>query len=173
LEYAEQSGIATETLSHTAFADRAQFDRAMHEALVKHGAEMLCMAGFMRLLSPWFTETWHNKLINIHPSLLPAFKGLDAQQQALDAGATTAGCTVHFVRPEMDSGPIIVQASVPVLPEDDAASLSARILEQEHRIYPLALKWIAEGKVQVKGEKTVYADVKGDVESNMIIPAKA
>ncbi|MGH6620818.1 MAG: phosphoribosylglycinamide formyltransferase, partial [Alphaproteobacteria bacterium] len=122
------------------------------------GVGFVCLAGFMRILSGDFVERWRDRLINIHPSLLPAFKGLDTHQRAIDAGVTITGCTVHFVRPAMDDGPIIVQAAVPVLPGDDADSLAARILESEHAIYPLALRLIAEGRVRVTGETTVRGD---------------
>jgi phosphoribosylglycinamide formyltransferase-1 len=112
----------------------------------------------MRILSEGFVERWRDRLINIHPSLLPAFKGLDTHQRAIDAGVTITGCTVHFVRPAMDDGPIIAQAAVPVLPGDDAERLAARILESEHVIYPLALRLVAEGKVAVEGERAVRRD---------------
>jgi phosphoribosylglycinamide formyltransferase-1 len=152
LERAKAAGVATRVIDHKAFADRAAFDAALDSALRQAGCEFVCLAGFMRILTADFTERWRDRLINIHPALLPAFRGLGAQAQALAAGARIAGCTVHFVRPEMDAGPIIVQGAVPVLEGDDEARLSARILELEHRIYPLALRLIAEGRVTVKGE---------------------
>jgi phosphoribosylglycinamide formyltransferase 1 len=153
---AKAAEIPTFVVSHKAFADRISFDQAMHDIIVANGAEFVCLAGFMRLITPWFIEAWHNRLVNIHPSLLPSFKGLHAQQQALDAGVTIAGCTVHFVRPEMDSGPIIIQAAVPVMPDDNAETLAARILTQEHQIYPAALRMIAEEKVRVENERVVF-----------------
>jgi phosphoribosylglycinamide formyltransferase-1 len=116
--------------------------------LEKHGVGLVAMAGFLRIQSPWFPEHWANRLINIHPSLLPSFKGLHVQQQAIDAGARVSGCTVHFVTPELDAGPIIAQAAVPVLAGDTADSLATRILRQEHRLYPLVVRWFAEGRIR-------------------------
>jgi phosphoribosylglycinamide formyltransferase-1 len=148
LERAREAGIATEVVEHRPFGkDRATFDRAMHAVLERHRIEIVCLAGFLRLLTPWFVERWSGRLINIHPSLLPAFKGLDTHARALAAGATQHGATVHFVVPELDSGPIIAQESVPVLPGDTEETLAARVLAVEHRIYPLALKRVAQGDV--------------------------
>jgi len=160
LTRAEKAGIPTAVVNHKAYADRASFDEAVDAALRKAGAELVCLAGFMRILSEKFVEGWRDRLINIHPSLLPAFKGLDTHQRAIDAGVRITGCTVHFVRPAMDDGPIIVQAAVPVLQNDDAETLAARILDAEHVIYPLALRLVADGTVTVKGEKTVFSDEK-------------
>lgn len=145
LERAKKAGIPTHIISHKDYSTREDFDCAMDKVLTESDIALVCMAGFMRLLTPWFVERWHNRLINIHPSLLPSFKGLHAQQQALDAGVTIAGCTVHFVRPEMDSGPIIIQGSVEVLPDDTADTLTTRILTVEHQCYPQAIKMIADG----------------------------
>ena len=158
LKRAADAGIPTAVIDHKAYRSRAAFDAAVDEALRAAGVGFVCLAGFMRILSGDFVERWRDRLINIHPSLLPAFKGLDTHQRAIDAGVTITGCTVHFVRPAMDDGPIIVQAAVPVLPGDDADSLAARILESEHAIYPLALRLIAEGRVRVTGETTVRRD---------------
>ncbi|MEE8515704.1 MAG: phosphoribosylglycinamide formyltransferase [Alphaproteobacteria bacterium] len=152
LERAKSAGCATTVIEHGDFPDRRAFDEAMGAALEDAGVELVCLAGFMRILSDAFVERWRDRIINIHPSLLPAFKGLEAQAQALAAGVRISGCTVHFVRPVMDSGPIIVQAAVPVLAGDDAETLAARVLEAEHRIYPLALSLIAEGRVRIEGE---------------------
>jgi phosphoribosylglycinamide formyltransferase-1 len=146
---ATAAGLATEVVDHKRFAERAAFDAALDRALRAHRVELVCLAGFMRLLTRGFVEAWTDRMINIHPSLLLAFKGLDTHARALAAGVRFAGCTVHFVRPEMDEGPIIVQAAVPVLPDDDAAKLAARVLEAEHRCYPLAVRWIAEGRARV------------------------
>jgi phosphoribosylglycinamide formyltransferase-1 len=157
LARARAAGVATQVVDHRDFPDRAIFDGALNVALSDAGCEIVCLAGFMRLLTPRFTENWSDRLINIHPSLLPAFKGLDAQAQALAAGVRISGCTVHFVRPEMDAGPIIVQGAVPVLEGDDTASLGARILEVEHRIYPLALRLMGEGRVSVAGDVVTIA----------------
>jgi phosphoribosylglycinamide formyltransferase-1 len=147
LAIAKEAGIAATTIPHKNFSDRESFDRAVSAELEKHGVELVALAGFMRIQSPWFPERWVGRLINIHPSLLPAFKGLSGQRQALDAGVRLSGCTVHFVTPELDSGPIIAQAAVPVLAGDSEATLSARILRQEHRLYPLVVRWFAESRV--------------------------
>ncbi len=136
-------------IAHKPFASRGDFEAAVTEALHEAGCGLICLAGFMRLLTGPFVEAWWDRLINIHPSLLPAFPGLHTHERVLDCGARFSGCTVHFVRAAMDDGPIIVQAAVPVLADDDAARLAARILVQEHRIYPLAVKLIAEGRVRV------------------------
>ena len=147
---AKASGIATEIVDHIQFGkDRAAFEHALQAVLDKHRIELVCLAGFMRLLTPWFVGQWQGRLLNIHPALLPAFKGLDTHQRAIDAGAKVHGATVHFVVPEMDSGPIIAQGAVPVHGEDTEPALAARVLTVEHRIYPLALKLVAEGRVRV------------------------
>jgi phosphoribosylglycinamide formyltransferase 1 len=132
--------------------DRAEFAEEADLLLRRHQVDLVCLAGFMRLLDARFVEAWRDRMVNIHPSLLPAFPGLHAQRQALDAGVRFSGCTVHFVRPETDAGPIIAQAVVPVHPDDDAASLAARILAAEHRLYPSAVRLIAEGRVSVVGD---------------------
>lgn len=153
LERAEKAGIATQVINHKDFDSREAFDDAMHAALTAAEVRFVCLAGFMRLLSAPFVERWTDRLINIHPSLLPAFKGLDIHQRVLDAGVRFTGCTVHFVSAELDDGPIIVQAAVPVLVDDDAHTLAARVLNAEHKCYPLTLKLIAEGRVRVQGQR--------------------
>ena len=157
LERAAQAGIPTQVLNPKNFTDREAFDAAMSETIEAAGAEFVCLAGFMRLLSDGFVRTWRDKLINIHPSLLPAYKGLHVHERVIEEGARFSGCTVHFVRPAMDEGPIIAQAVVPVLPGDAPDDLAARILEQEHVLYPLAVRLIAEGRVRVTAE-TVRID---------------
>jgi len=157
LARAEAAGIPTHVVDAGDFADRAAFEAALDATLRAADVELVCLAGFMRLLGDAFVNAWHDRLINIHPSLLPAFKGLDAQAQALAAGVRLSGCTVHFVRPQMDSGPIIVQAAVPVAQDDDVDSLAARILAAEHRLYPLAVRWIAEGRVTVHDARVSIA----------------
>jgi phosphoribosylglycinamide formyltransferase-1 len=150
LARARAAGIATEVVEHKSFGkDRAAFDRAVHATLERHRIDIVCLAGFMRLLTPWFVERWNGRMINIHPSLLPAFKGLDTHARALAAGAKQHGATVHFVVPELDSGPIIAQESVAIEPGDTAETLAARVLAVEHRIYPLALRRVAEGRVKL------------------------
>src|ERR1700728_4283984 len=152
LARAEAAGIATKIIPHKDFASREAFDSALTEALRAAGVGLVCLAGFMRLLTAGFAEDWHDRLINIHPSLLPSFKGLNSHAQALEAGVRFSGCTVHFVRPEMDAGPIILQAAVPVHDGDNEDGLAARILEAEHKCYPLAVRLIAEGRVKVVNE---------------------
>ena len=160
LTRARAAGIATATINHRDFPDRAAFEQALHAALAAAGVELVCLAGFMRLLTEGFVRRWWDRLINIHPSLLPAFRGLHVHEAVLAYGARFSGCTVHYVRPAMDDGPIIVQAVVPVLADDDADRLAARILSEEHRIYPLAVQLIAEGRVRVEGERVLVADAK-------------
>jgi phosphoribosylglycinamide formyltransferase-1 len=150
LGLARAAGIVTEVVDHAAFGkDRAAFDRALQTVLEKHRIELVCLAGFMRLLTPGFVGQWRERMLNIHPALLPAFKGLDTHKRALEAGVTVHGATVHFVVPEMDSGPIIAQGAVAVRGDDSEETLAARVLAVEHRIYPLALKFVAEGRVRV------------------------
>jgi phosphoribosylglycinamide formyltransferase-1 len=147
LRRAAAAGVRTAVADHKKFGkDREAFERALQAELEAHRIELVCLAGFMRLLTPWFVRQWQGRLINIHPALLPAFKGLDTHARALAAGAKEHGATVHFVVPEMDSGPVIIQAAVPVLPGDSEATLAARVLEVEHRIYPEALRLVAEGR---------------------------
>jgi phosphoribosylglycinamide formyltransferase-1 len=153
LEHARQAGIATRVVPHREFATQTAFEDAITAALEQHRVELVCLAGFMRVLSPWFVERWRDRLLNIHPSLLPAFRGLDTHRRVLEAGARFSGCTVHLVRAEVDDGPIIAQAVVPVRPDDTEDSLAARVLEAEHRCYPLALELFASGRAQVTGER--------------------
>ncbi len=158
LARAEAAGVPTKIISHTEFADRESFDDALTAALEAADIGLVCLAGFMRLLTAGFTARWRDRLINIHPSLLPSFKGLNPHAEAIAAGVRFSGCTVHFVRPEMDAGPIIAQAAVVVQPTDDEASLAARVLRAEHRCYPLAVRLIAEGRVTVTGDRVTIAD---------------
>ena len=145
LELARQAGIATEVVESRDHPSREAFEAAMQERLSAHRIELVCLAGFMRVLSAPFVERWRGRLINIHPSLLPALRGLHTHQRALAAGLSEHGCTVHFVEPELDAGPIIAQTRVPVLPGDTADTLAARVLVEEHRLYPLALARVAAG----------------------------
>ncbi|MDB5406313.1 MAG: phosphoribosylglycinamide formyltransferase [Rhodospirillales bacterium] len=155
LERARDAGIATQVVPHRDFPDRQSFEVALDAALRDADAELVCNAGFMRILTPWFVERWHDRQLNIHPSLLPAFPGLHTHERALAAGVRFTGCTVHFVRAEMDAGPIVAQAAVPVLAGDDADRLAARVLAAEHRIYPLALRLVAEGRARVADERVL------------------
>jgi phosphoribosylglycinamide formyltransferase-1 len=152
LAYAEQQGIPTALVESRAFGrDRDAFEHAMEAELARHGVELIALAGFMRVLTEGFVARWQDRLVNIHPSLLPSFKGLDTHARALAEGVKLHGCTVHLVRPGVDDGPILAQAAVPVLPDDTEATLAARVLAEEHRIYPAALAWLAAGQVRVEG----------------------
>ena len=148
LEFAQAHGIATAVVDHRGYPSREAFEDALTAKLRAASIDIVCLAGFLRMLTASFVEPWRGRILNIHPSLLPELKGLDTHARALDAGAKIHGCTVHFVVPELDSGPIILQARVPVVEGDDADSLAERVLAAEHRIYPAALKLVAEGKVK-------------------------
>jgi len=151
LTWARDRGLPTALVNHRHYPNREAFDAALDARLREVGARIVCLAGFMRLLTPGFVARWPDRLLNIHPSLLPAFRGLHSHERALDAGVRLHGCTVHLVSPEMDSGTIVAQAAVPVRADDTPDSLAARVLEQEHRIYPLALRLLAEGRLHVSG----------------------
>jgi phosphoribosylglycinamide formyltransferase-1 len=155
LGHAAKAGIPTTAVDHRSFHDRAAFDTELDRRLRAADVGFVCLAGFMRLLTPAFVERWRDRMINVHPSLLPAFPGLHTHARALAAGVRFHGCTVHFVRFETDTGPIIVQAAVPVQAADTPDSLAARVLAQEHRIYPQALAWVAEGRVRIDGERAI------------------
>lgn len=171
LATARAAGIATAVVDHAAHGkDRKAFERAMQAVLDAHRVDLVCLAGFMRLLTPWFVGHWQGRMLNIHPALLPAFKGLDTHARALAAGVKLHGATVHFVVPEMDSGPIIVQGAVPVHDDDTEQMLAARVLAVEHRIYPLALRRVAAGRVQLVAGRCVSEGVQR-VENLMIVPA--
>jgi phosphoribosylglycinamide formyltransferase 1 len=160
IQWAQAQGLAAVALDHKAYKTRDAFEADLQKTLEKADVELVALAGFMRLMTPGFVTRWQNRMINIHPSLLPSFKGLHTHEQALTAGVKVAGCTVHFVRPEMDVGPIIAQAAVPVLPGDTADTLSARVLAAEHKLYPTALRLVASGLAVVNGEKvTISQDV--------------
>ena len=149
LDLARRAGVAAVAIDHRAFGrDRAAHEAALDAALVGHGIELVCLAGYMRILTPFLVGRWAGRMLNIHPSLLPAFPGLDTHERALAAGVRLHGCTVHWVTEAVDEGPILAQAAVPVLPDDDPARLAARVLAQEHRIYPAALRLAAGGSVR-------------------------
>ena len=169
LDIAREAGIETATIDHRGKGSREAFERELHARLLTANTELVCLAGFMRLLTPFFVDAWAGKMLNIHPSLLPAFRGLHTHERVLEYGARFSGCTVHFVRPAMDDGPIIVQAAVPVLDGDDADRLAARILVQEHRIYPLAVRLIAEGRARVEGAR-VRIESEGAPEAALVNP---
>jgi phosphoribosylglycinamide formyltransferase-1 len=149
LQRAAEAGVPTKVIPHTGWPTREAFDRALSAALEAAGVELICLAGFMRLSTPWFVEHWRDRILNIHPSLLPAFKGLHPQRQALAAGVRISGCSVHYVTDDLDGGPIIAQAAVPVHAGDDERTLEARILRAEHRLYPMVLGWFGEGRVRL------------------------
>ena len=159
---AEAALIPTLAINHKDFSSRETFDVALDKALNEAHVELLCNAGFMRLHTAGFVERWRDRHLNIHPSLLPAFRGLDTHARVIEAGVTISGCTVHFVRSEMDSGPIVAQAAVPVLGDDTADSLAIRVLEAEHRLYPHALRLVASGAVSVEGERVIGTAVEKD-----------
>ncbi|HLW92803.1 MAG TPA: phosphoribosylglycinamide formyltransferase [Roseiarcus sp.] len=149
LSLAKAAGVATAAVDHKIYAGREAFERSVQVLLEIHRVELICLAGFMRLLSAGFVEHWRGRLINIHPSLLPAFRGLDTHNRALEAGVKTHGCTVHFVEAELDAGPIIAQSALPVLEDDTPESLAARVLEKEHEVYPRALAMVASGSADI------------------------
>ncbi len=157
LSRAREAGIATRVIDHKAFDGREDFDACMTQGLKEARADLVCNAGFMRLHSASFVKEWHGRQLNIHPSLLPAFRGLHPQARALEAGVRISGATVHFVSEEMDAGPIIAQGAVPVLPTDDEERLSARILAMEHGLYPFALRLVASGSVWLDGSRAAFA----------------
>lgn len=157
LAWAKARGLPTLAIDHKSFPTRDAFEDALQRSLEAAGTELIALAGFMRLMTPAFVERWHDRMINIHPSLLPSFKGLHTHERALAAGVKITGCTVHFVRAEMDEGPIIAQAAVPVLRSDDPAALAARVLAAEHRLYPAALKIVASGRACGNEEKIVIS----------------
>lgn len=157
LDLAARAGVETRTVLRADYPGREAHEGALADALANTQAELVCLAGYMRALSPDFVARWQGRMINIHPSLLPAFPGLDTHARALEAGLRVHGCTVHFVTAQVDAGPIIAQAAVPVFPADGEEALAARVLRAEHRLYPAALALLAEGKVGMEGGRTVYA----------------
>lgn len=156
LERARQAGVPALELDHKNFPDRPTFEAALIELIDRYRPDLVALAGFMRLLTAGFTDHYQGRLLNIHPSLLPRFRGLHTHERALAAGETEHGASIHFVTAELDGGPIIVQARVPVLPGDDPDTLAGRVLEQEHRLYPLAIRWFAEGRLRLDGERVWF-----------------
>jgi len=157
LAIATESGIPTTVVPRRAHPDRESFDRAMLAALAPYAPDWLCLAGYMRLVTPAFLAAYPNRVLNIHPALLPAFRGLHAQRQAFEAGVKIAGCTVHLVSEETDAGPIVAQAAVQVLADDDAESLRLRILDAEHELYPRVVRWAAQGRIRLHGGRVAIA----------------
>jgi phosphoribosylglycinamide formyltransferase 1 len=158
--YAESAGIRAQIIPHSDFDGRGEFDAALHSALCEANIQLVCLAGFMRILSAGFVQKWEGRMINIHPSLLPSFKGSRVHERAIEAGVRISGCTVHYVTPETDSGPPIAQAAVAVHPGDTPEALASRVLEAEHRLFPLNLKMVAEGRVRLENGKAVFADYR-------------
>ncbi len=158
LTKAAAAGVPVRTVPHRDFADRAAFEEALDAELRAAEVELVVLAGFMRVLGPEFVARWRDRSVNVHPSLLPAFRGLDTHRRALEAGVGWHGCTVHFVRAELDAGPIILQAAVPLLRNDTEETLAARVLAREHHVLPMAVGWIAEGRVRVENERVVAVD---------------
>lgn len=173
LATAQRAGIATRVIDKATYPTGEAQDRAMQEVLAESRIDLICLAGYMRLLRDDFVQRWSGRMINIHPSLLPLFKGLHPHEQALEAGVRLHGASVHFVTAEMDSGPIIAQAAVPVLPEDTADSLSARVLVAEHRLYPLALRLVAEGQARMEGDRVVLENTSTADRPMLISPLPA
>jgi phosphoribosylglycinamide formyltransferase 1 len=157
LDHARAAGIPTSVVSHQDWRSRADYDRALVNVLREHGVTLVCLAGFMRLLGPTFVEAYPQRILNVHPSLLPAFPGVDAQRQALAHGVKVSGATVHLVTAELDAGPIVLQSPVPVLPDDTEATLGARILVEEHRLFPEAIRLVLAGGWRVDGRRFVAA----------------
>jgi phosphoribosylglycinamide formyltransferase-1 len=158
LEIARERGLSTWSLSKKEFETREAYDQAVMEEMEKRSVDLICLAGYMRIITPEFCRLWRNRMMNIHPALLPSFPGLHVQQKAIDWGVKYSGATVHFVSPEVDMGPIIIQAVVPVLQDDSEETLSERILKEEHKIYPLAVQLYFDGRLEVRGRKVYTLD---------------
>ena len=169
MDRARASGLNAVCIDHTEYDDRTEFEAEINTCLKEHNIELVCLAGFMRLLGADFVNRWKDRMVNIHPSLLPSYKGLHTHERAIEDGAKFGGCTLHFVRPEMDDGPIIMQAAVPITPDDTEQSLIQKVLEQEHIIYAAGVRMIAEGRVRVSGRKCVFKDTNWP-EQNLISP---
>lgn len=171
LAWAAERGIATMVIDHKAFASREAFDTALAEEIERCGAELVLLAGFMRVLTEAFVQRFNGRLVNIHPSLLPAFPGLHTHEAALKTGVRIHGCTVHFVTPALDCGPIIVQAAVPILPGDEADQLAARVLAQEHIVYPQAARGILDGHCRLEGSCVVWDRDGTPADGNLRVPS--
>ena len=171
LGIAAARGVPTQVVARADHQSKQAHDDAIDAALTALGAEIVALAGYMRLLTTSFVEKWQGRMINIHPALLPSFKGLDTHRRALDAGLRIHGCTVHFVTADVDDGPIIAQAAVPVMTDDDEAALSARVLKAEHRIYPLALSLLAEGKVRMESGRAAFPGIVDETDNGGLVIA--
>ncbi|THF63222.1 phosphoribosylglycinamide formyltransferase [Pseudothauera rhizosphaerae] len=170
LQFAAGRGIPTAVVDHRHYPDRAAFDAALAEVIEGHGADLVVLAGFMRVLTDDFVRRFEGRLLNIHPSLLPSFPGLHTHRRALEAGVRVHGATVHFVTPALDCGPVVIQAVVPVLPDDDEERLAARVLAEEHRIYPQAVRWFVEGRLQLEGGHRMRVRGEGPAAPALIVP---
>ncbi len=170
LEYASQHGIATRVVAHKDYADRASFDAALADVIDSYQPDFVVLAGFMRILTEHFVNRYHGRLINIHPSVLPAYAGMNTHERALQDGVKIHGCTVHFVTPDLDHGPIIIQAAVPVLGNDTPQSLSARVLKEEHIIYPQAIRWLCSGQVSLNSEGRVVSTCAERKDATLVSP---
>lgn len=168
---ARNRGLATAVVEHRRFADRAAFDAALAAEVDRHDPDLVVLAGFMRILTEGFITRYRGRLVNIHPSLLPLFPGLHTHRRALEAGVRIHGCTVHFVTPALDNGPIIVQAAVPVAPGDTEEALAARVLREEHRIYPQAIRWFCEGRLRLAADGKVLIESARAPENALLSPA--
>lgn len=171
LDIARARGVQVAALDHRAYAERAHFDAALAEEIEQHDPHVVALAGFMRVLTRGFIERFEGRLVNIHPSLLPAFPGLHTHRRALEAGVRIHGCTVHYVTPVLDGGPVIAQAAVPVLGSDTEETLAARVLAEEHRIYPQAIRWVCEERARVESDGRVRIDGAQDAAGALISPA--
>lgn len=171
LETAQRHGIPAQAISHRDYPDRAAFDAALADAIDGYGADLVVLAGFMRILTPDFTARYRGRLINIHPSLLPAYGGLNTHERALADGVKIHGCTVHFVTGDLDHGPIVIQAAVPVLADDTPETLAARVLREEHRVYPQAVRWFCEGRLSLSADGRVRLDRPGQPDAALVSPA--
>lgn len=171
LHSAKRQGVETATVDHRAYAQREDFDAALAQTIDACRPDLIVLAGFMRILTTAFVERYRGRMLNIHPSLLPAFPGLHTHRQALTAGVRIHGCTVHYVTPQLDHGPIIIQAAVPVLPDDTESTLAARVLEQEHRIYPQAVRWLCEDRVTLTPEGHVEVRGVHPTAAALLVPA--
>ena len=170
LEYASQHGIATHIVPHKDYADRSSFDTALADVIDSYQPDFVVLAGFMRILTEQFVNRYRSRLINIHPSLLPAYTGMNTHERALHDGVKIHGCTVHFVTPDLDHGPIIIQAAVPVLGNDTPQSLSARVLKEEHIIYPQAIRWLCSGQVSLNAQSRVVSNRAERADNALVAP---
>ncbi len=170
IEKAREMGLPVAVVDRAAHSNRSDFETAMQKELHVAGAELVCLAGFMRVLSDSFVEAWFDRMLNVHPSLIPAFRGINTHQRALDAGVRLHGCTVHFVRADVDAGPIVVQAAIPVLANDTVATLSDRLLPVEHHVYPMALSLVASGRARVVGSKVAIDDMPDAGPASLVFP---